>query len=204
MDDKNRRNDIKEESDDVILGNEMTPESDAGQSHASHGSELPSVRSSMTEPEDETHEIEEEEKRDIGDELTKVQDIASQLENQLKRSLADYQNLQKRVQEEKVNWIRMANKDLLLKMLPVLDTLMLAHKHLADKGLELSIHQFLQVLKDEGVTKMETVGKEFDANTMEATGTTEGEEGKVVDEVRAGYVYYDMVLRPAQVIVGSK
>ena len=55
----------------------------------------------------------EEEVQDVGDELAKVQEIATQLENQLKRSLADYQNLQKRVQEEKSSWIRMANKELL-------------------------------------------------------------------------------------------
>lgn len=155
----------------------------------------------MIRRDEENREVEE--GQEVGEELAKVQEIASQLENQLKRSLADYQNLQKRVQEEKVNWIKMANKDLLLKMLPVLDTLMLAHKHLADKGLELSINQFLQILKDEGVTKIETVGQEFDPNTMEATGTTEGEDGKVVEEVRAGFIYYEAVLRPAQVIVGA-
>ena len=139
----------------------------------------------------------------VGEELESLRKLSEQLDNQLKRSLADYQNLQKRVQEEKVNWIRISNKDLLLKMLPVLDTLMLAHKHLSDKGLELSINQFLQVLKDEGVEKIETVGEQFDPNTMEATGTTEGEEGKVIEEVRSGFLYNELVLRPAQVIVGA-
>lgn len=144
-----------------------------------------------------------EDKEQVQSELEAMKQLAQQFENQVKRLSADYQNLQKRVQEEKSSWIKMANKDLLLKLLPVLDTLMLAHKHLADKGLELSINQFLQVLKDEGVTKIEAVEQEFDPHKMEATGTTEGKEGSVVEEVRAGYMYYDQVLRPAQVIVGA-
>jgi len=147
--------------------------------------------------------LEEEQIDTVGEELESLRQLSEQLDNQLKRSLADYQNLQKRVQEEKSNWIRMANKDLLLKMLPVLDTLMLAHNHLADKGLELSINQFLQALKDEGVEKIKTIGEQFDPNTMEATGTREGKEGEVLDEVRSGFMYYEMVLRPAQVIVGA-
>jgi molecular chaperone GrpE (heat shock protein) len=39
---------------------------------------------------------------------------------------------------------------------------------------------------------------------MEAIVTQNGEEGKVIEEVRAGYMLYDSVLRPAQVIVGKK
>ena len=166
-------------------------------------------RNDQTEEKEETEEVEnpalqeEQETDTVGEELEGLRQLTEQLDNQLKRSLADYQNLQKRVQEEKSNWIRISNKDLLLKLLPVLDTLMLAHKHLADKGLELSINQFQQVLKDEGVEKIITMDEEFDPKTMEATGTTEGEEGRVIEEVRAGYRYHDMVLRPAQVIVGA-
>ncbi|HET9946490.1 MAG TPA: nucleotide exchange factor GrpE [Patescibacteria group bacterium] len=143
------------------------------------------------------------EEKGISEDLAKVQEIASQLENQLKRSVADYQNLQRRVQEEKSSWIRMANKELLLKLFPVLDTLMLAQKHLTDKGLDLSISQFLQVLDSEGVKRIETVGLEFDPMTMEAVTTVAGEEGKVVEEVRAGFIYHDSVLRVAQVLVGA-
>lgn len=139
----------------------------------------------------------------VGQELEDLRNLATQLDNQLKRSLADYQNLQRRVQEEKSNWIRTANKDLLLKLLPVLDTLMLAEKHTKDKNFVLTVQQFLQALKDEGVEKIATVGEQFDANTMEATGTTEGKEGEVMEEVRAGYLYHGGVLRPAQVIVGQ-
>lgn len=130
--------------------------------------------------------------------------IKEELENQLKRALADYQNLEKRVGQERLEWIRSANKELMLRLLPVLDTLMLASQHVADKGLQLSIQQFLDVLKSEGVERIETVGKHFDPKQMECVQTEEGEEGKVLEEVRPGYTLYDQVLRVAQVKVGKK
>lgn len=125
------------------------------------------------------------------------------LENQIKRVLADYQNLEKRSREERGHWIQTANKDLLLRFLPILDTLILASKHSEDKSLQVSIGQFLQALKDEGVEKIEAEGKEFNPHLMECIQTIDGEDGKVIDEVRAGYKLNDTVLRPAQVRVGK-
>jgi len=133
------------------------------------------------------------------------------LENQLKRVLADYQNLEKRIAEEKSSWIRSANKDLLLKLLPGLDNLILAEKHTQDEGVKLSIKHFLDILENEGVKKIETEGANFDPRLMEAVSTQEVDpsagsgqgDGKVVEELRAGYTLNDSVLRPAQVVVGS-
>ncbi len=127
----------------------------------------------------------------------------SNLENQLKRALADYQNLEKRIAEEKSSWIKAANKNLLLKLLPGLDNLILAEKHTQDEGVKISIKHFLDILEQDGVKEIETVGKDFDPNLMEAIGTQNGEEGKVLEEVRAGYMLFETVLRPAQVIVGK-
>src|SRR5690242_1421257 len=93
------------------------------------------------------------------------------VENQLKRALADYQNLEKRVAGEKSEWIRIANKDLLLRLLPGLDSLILAEKHTKDDGVKLSIKHFLDILETEGVKKIETEGADFDPNLMEAVTT---------------------------------
>lgn len=125
------------------------------------------------------------------------------LENQLKRVLADYQNLEKRTAEEKSSWLKIANRNLLLKLLPGLDSLLLAEKHTQDEGVKLSIKHFLDILENEGVKKIETIGRDFDSNLMEAIGTINGEEGKVIEEARTGYMLFDSVLRPAQVIVGK-
>ena len=92
---------------------------------------------------------------------------------------------------------------MLLQLLPGLDSLLLAEKHTQDEGVKLSIKHFLDILENEGVKKIETVGKDFDPKLMEAVTTQAGEEGKVLEEVRSGYMLYDSILRPAQVIVGK-
>ena len=126
------------------------------------------------------------------------------LENQLKRALADYQNLEKRIAEEKSSWVKSANKDLILRLLPGLDSLLLAEKHTEDKGVRVSIDYFLDILRKEGIETIETIEKEFDPRLMEAVSVREGEEGVVLEEIKAGYTLKGEVLRPAQVIVGKE
>lgn len=148
-----------------------------------------------------------------GKEKEKLEEVLSELEalkkqvlefeNNYRRALADYQNLEKRVREEKSEWIQSANKELILRILPVLDTLMLAQQHIEDQGLQVSVQQFLDTLKIEGVIKIETVGHEFDPHLMECITTEAGEANKVLAEIRAGYMLNDKVLRPAQVTVGK-
>ena len=133
----------------------------------------------------------------------KIENQEIELENQLKRALADYQNLEKRIGEERLSWIKTANKGLILKLLPVLDTLFLAQKHISDEGLNLSIQKFLQVLIEEGVERIETTGRDFNPHTMECVGVSAGEENKVLEEVRTGFILNGEPLRPAQVVVGK-
>jgi molecular chaperone GrpE len=137
-------------------------------------------------------------------ELEKIKQQVEDFENKYKRAIADYQNLQKRVQDEKTEWIRSANRELLLRILTVLDTLILAYQHTQDKNVQVSVQQFLDVLKSEGVTKIEAVGQEFNPHIMECITTEPGEENKVLEEIRVGFMLNDKVLRPAQVKVGSE
>ena len=134
----------------------------------------------------------------------KIENQELDFENQLKRALADYQNLEKRIANEKSEWIRAANRDLIIKLLPILDDLFLAQKHIQDAGLNLSIQKFLDVLSQEGVQKIEIQDREFDPNSMECVSVVAGDENKVLEEVRPGFIMNDRVLRPAQVIVGGK
>lgn len=138
------------------------------------------------------------------EEKDKLKQELEECQEKYKRALADYHNLVKRAQNERADWIQTANKELLLRLLPVLDTLILARKHSQDQTLAVTAQQFLDVLLAEGVKRMETVGKSFDPHLMEAIDTVDGEEGKVVEEVRAGYTLHDTLLRPAQVRVGKK
>lgn len=125
--------------------------------------------------------------------------------NNWKRAVADYQNLEKRMIEERVKLIKTANRSLIMRLLPVLDTLMLATSHIKNEGLELAIKQFTDLLRNEGVEKIEVEGKTFDPITMECVDTVPREENKVVSQVRAGFKFKDGgVLRPAQVQVGGR
>lgn len=133
-----------------------------------------------------------------------VEEQVNEWEDKARRALADYQNLEKRVRDDRINLIRSANKDLLLRFLPVLDTLILANQHVANEGLQLSINQFTDTLKSEGVVKIDTKDKKFDPLLMEVVSTGEGKEGVVIQEVRTGYLLHDILLRPAQVIVGKE
>lgn len=139
-----------------------------------------------------------------GEEMEVLRQQLGETENKYRRALADYQNLQKRVQDERIELIRSANKDLLLRILQVLDTLMLAQQHVQDKNLDVSINHFFDILKSEGVTRIKTVGEEFDPARMEAITIADGEDGKVVAEIRAGFMLNDKLLRAAQVTVGKE
>jgi len=150
------------------------------------------------EADEEIEEIEDEENA-----KDQVSDEFKNLEAQLRRAVADYQNLEKRTQENKKDWILSANKDLILRLLPGLDNLLLADFHTNDEGVKIAIKHFMDILEQEGVKKIKTEGAEFDPNLMEAVTTAEGDEGIVVQEVKAGYTLNENVLRVAQVIVGS-
>jgi molecular chaperone GrpE len=149
-------------------------------------------------------------KKDINEEVIDEEEQITEnneltnLENQLKRALADYQNLERRISAEKAIWIKTANKSLILKLLAVLDNLFLAQKHIQDDGLSLSIQKFLDVLSEEGVSRIESTGRDFDPQTMECVSVQEGENGKVLEEVRPGFIINNETLRPAQVIVGGQ
>lgn len=124
-------------------------------------------------------------------------------ENKFKRALADYQNLEKRVRSERLELIQSANRDLLLRFLPIFDTLLMAKQHSDDKNLSICLNQLKDTLKNEGVTKLEVEGESFEPEKMEVITTTPGKEGEVISEVRAGFLLHEALLRPAQVIVGN-
>lgn len=138
------------------------------------------------------------------DEVKELKDRIEDLENQLKRAVADYRNLEKRFEEEKRETLKFANKDLLLRLIPAFDTLFLAEKHVQDEGLRLTIRHLHDVLRDVGVERVKTEGEMFNPECMEAVTTGEGEENKVLEELRPGYALFGKIIRPAQVKVGKK
>src|SRR3990167_11336663 len=143
---------------------------------------------------------------DIQDKKTKKSDGAKgDLENQLKRALADYQNLERRIDEERRLLSALSAALVIEKLLPILDNLENAQKHLKDEGLEMVVKQFGDVLTSEGVEEIPAEGSPFDPNLHQATEILESEkDGIVLKILRKGYKINDKVLRPAQVAVGRR
>ena len=127
-----------------------------------------------------------------------------ELEAGWKRAVADYQNLQKRVSSEKEQLVRLANEALLEEILPVLDNLETVLQHIKDTGLEITVNQFRDVLRRVGVEEIDLLKKDFDPHLAEAVDVVEGDENKVAEVVKKGYLYNDKVIRPAKVKVGKK
>ena len=125
------------------------------------------------------------------------------LENKWKRSLADYENLRKRLEKEREDFVKFSSARLLDKLLPVLDSLESCRGCLEGKGLELLLRQFKEILKSEGVEEIEAMGKVFDPLKMDAVEMGPGEKNKVIDVIMKGYELNGRVLRPAKVKVGA-
>jgi len=127
-------------------------------------------------------------------------------ENKYLRALADYQNLLKRTAQEKVDFVKYANEDLIMSIIPVYDNLKMSLAHVDEtvkkngwlEGISHIIRQFKDVLESADVEEIKTIGEKFDHNTMEAV---EGKGEKVVKEVRSGYKLNGKVIIAAKVIV---
>jgi molecular chaperone GrpE len=127
---------------------------------------------------------------------------ADALKAQLARALADYDNLVKRTEVEKAVWMSFAKKDLLVRLLPVVDSLETAQKHIKDPGLDIVLAEIKKVFESEGIVEIET-GGEFDANLHEAIDTSAGGKKNMIAEVLLkGYKFNDgEVIRHAKVKV---
>lgn len=135
----------------------------------------------------------------------KLLEKIAELEESWKRALADYHNLEKRIKEDKEEFIKFANTVLLLKFLPILDNLEKAQEHLKDAGLEIVIKQFGDILKSEGVEEIGSAGEKFDPAKHEALEVVPGDKEEEVEAILGkGYVKNGQVLRPAQVRVIKK
>ncbi len=136
----------------------------------------------------------------------KTEDKNRILQEQLARALADYDNLQKRFDRQKDSMQSLASLGLIVKLLPLLDMLEEAQKHLQDSGLAIAITEFYNILKSENVEKiMLNEGDKFDVEVCEAIETVSGEEGKIAEIVLSGWRFTDsLIIRPAKVKVGKK
>ncbi len=134
-----------------------------------------------------------------------LQGKIDELTDNWKRALADYQNLQKRYEREKADFVQFANSNLILRLVTILNHLEKAAESLNDKGLDLVVGEFKRLLDEEGLKEVKSVGEEFSPNFMEAVEMVAGgKEGTVAEVVTKGYLLKDKILLPAKVKVFGK
>lgn len=133
----------------------------------------------------------------------KLDEKVADLEEKWKRARADYLNLERRIEKEKGRFVKFSNAVLLDKLLPVLDNLERAQKHLKDRGLALALEQMGQVLLAEGVEEIKAKGRKFDPEAMDCLEIVKGKKDIVVAVIDKGYTLNGRVLRPAKVKVGK-
>lgn len=150
------------------------------------------------------------------DEIAKLVKEKEEYYDRLLRTQADFDNYRKRVQKETANLLKYGAENALREILPVIDNLDRALdsacKHTESnsqliEGIEMTLAQFRNALEKLGVKPIETVGHPFDPNKHDALLRVHAPgvaEGAVLDEIRKGYYFYDKVLRPAQVTVGTR
>lgn len=134
------------------------------------------------------------------------------LYDQLLRKQAEFDNYRKRMERERDETGGAAARDVLKRLLPVLDNMERAlktgeasHDPLR-KGIELVHQQFLDLLRKEGVQPIDALGAAFDPRLHEAVEVLDAagfEPDMVLEEMQRGYTHNDRLLRPALVKVSS-
>ncbi len=119
------------------------------------------------------------------------------------RALADYENLEKRSIRDKEQASMLANEVLIEKLIPVLDDLDEAIKHIDDDGLKQVQKKLVKALEDSGLEIINPQDSTFNPDEHEAIESVNGKENLVVKVYRKGYRLGNKVLRPALVAVGN-
>jgi len=136
------------------------------------------------------------------------QEIAD-LRDRSVRTLADFDNFRKRVERERNELKRYALTEPLRDLLDVVDNLeraVAASGSLDDlkAGVEMTLRQMLDILRQYGVRPVVAQGEPFDPNVHEAVAREERSDvqtPEVVEEMQRGYLLHDRLLRPARVKV---
>ena len=138
----------------------------------------------------------------------------AELTDKLKRQLAEFENFRNRTDKEKSQMYAVGAKDVIEKILPVIDNFERGLKSIPEdqkggpvaSGMEMIYKQLITVLSDLGVTPIEAVGQEFDPNFHNAVMHVEDEnfgENEVAEEFQKGYMYRDSVVRHSMVKVAN-
>jgi molecular chaperone GrpE len=150
--------------------------------------------------------------------VAEAQAKAAEYLDHLQRLQAEFDNYRKRVLREQTRAVDLAAEPLVRKLLEVMDEFDLALMHAEQQpefdrflhGVELVYAKLKDILRQEGLERIEAQGKAFDPERHEALLESQGEddapdgEPVVVDVLRPGYTLRGQVIRPAGVKVARR
>lgn len=144
----------------------------------------------------------------------KLEQQIEDLTDRLKRNMAEFDNFRKRTEKEKSSMYVIGAKDIIEKILPVLDNFERGLAAVPEdekgssfaEGIEKIYKQFVKTLEDAGVETIEAVGQQFDPNLHNAVMHVEDEkygENEIAMELQKGYKYRGSVVRHSMVQVAN-
>jgi len=147
-------------------------------------------------------------------ELEKAKELAAGNEEKYKRLLAEFENMRQRNEKESKKMYDIGAKEVLEKLLPVVDNLERALSSIPEEdmdrafeqGVDKIYRQLMVSLEGLGVKPMDAEGKPFDPDYHNAVMHVEDEnygENVVAEEMQKGYMYKDQVLRYSMVKVAN-
>ncbi len=207
-------NTVSEETPEENAASEESEEKDADPGETAGQEASEEEQAEDIEPEEESDKVGLFGGKKLKKELEKKAEQISELTDRNMRLMAEFDNYRKRTEKEKAAMYGMGAKDVVEKILPVIDNFergfsLVAEEDMEDpftQGMEKIYKQFLTVLEGLGVTPIEAVGKEFDPNFHNAVMHVDDEnfgENIVVEEFQKGYLYKDSVVRHSMVKVAN-
>jgi len=138
-----------------------------------------------------------------------------ELKDRYLRLAAEFDNFRKRIEKEKQEIYKYGAQNLFRQLLQfdsIFETVLKQMEkspspEIIHQGVELLKKEFTKFLEENGVKRIETIGKKFDPAVHEATGVVETdkyEEGEIVEEEQPGYVFHDIVLKPPVVKIAKR
>lgn len=146
--------------------------------------------------------------------LEKLQAEKQDLQDKYLRVYSEFDNYRKRTQKEKLDIINSASESLVKSILPVIDDMERAAVYNQKEDAQLAtviegealiLQKLLTMLKQKGVTVIDTENQEFTTDLHEAVSMvpapSDSEKGKILDVVEKGYKLNDKVIRFAKVVI---
>ncbi len=158
------------------------------------------------------------EKQEPVTELTKEEQLVAELaieKDKYLRLFAEFDNYKRRTTKERIELFKTASQEVLVAILPIMDDFdraLRAAEASTDstaikEGVTLIASKLKNITQKQGLSEMESIGKEFDPELHEAITNIPAPKpnlvGKVIDELEKGYYLNDKVVRHAKVVVGA-